>query len=136
MSDENEQMDSFLDVDTSGAVEPVAADAGEYQLRVTGGIIDTDKNSHPYFMPYFEIPSEPHSKSVSDFFGLPYDGKPEKDLNNDNWKLETFKQCFGVSGARIDLKEIVGLDGWAVLGKKESSEYGEQNNVRKYIAPK
>lgn len=132
-----EFVESFLDVKTSSATEPIAVDPGEYEIRLTGGVIDTDKNQHPYFMPYYEIPSEPHAKDFSDFFGLPYDGKPEKDLNNDNWKLECFKKCFGLEKGKFSLKnDLPGLTGWALLGKRETPDYGEQNTVKKYVLPK
>ena len=132
-----EQTDSFLDVPTSHAVEPITVAPGEWEIRITGGIIDTDKNSHPYFMPYFEIPSEPHAKDFSDFFGLPYEGKDEKELNNDNWKLECFKKCFGLGDGRFSIRnDLPGLTGWAILGSRENAEYGKQNTIKKYVLPK
>jgi hypothetical protein len=32
--------------------------------------------------------------------------------------------------------DLVGLEGWIILGVKKSDEYGDQNTVKKYVAPK
>lgn len=132
------EVESFLDVDTSDAVEPIAVVAGEYELRLLGGTIDRDKNGNPYFMPRFDIPSEPNAKDFTDFIRLPHDGMDEKQLNRAKWRLSSFKACFDIGeNVKISLNEdLPGLTGWAIIGMKDDPEYGEQNNIRKYLAPK
>ncbi|GAF87906.1 unnamed protein product [marine sediment metagenome] len=127
---------SFLDVDTTDAVEPTVVDAGECEIRIIGGDINTDKNSHPYFLPRFEAVGEPHAKDFTDFIGLPYEGMDEKELARAKWKIECFKRCFGIAGSRVEPDEIVGLTGWVILKVKEDVDYGEQNKISKYILPK
>lgn len=130
--------ESFLDVDVSDAVEPVAVAAGEYELRLLGGVIDKNKKGKPYFQPRFDIPSEPNSKDFTDYIGLPHDEMSEKDLNRAKWRLKAFKACFGIEeSAKISLTDdLPGLTGWCILGLKDDPEYGEQNTIRKYLAPK
>ncbi len=135
--EDTQQEDTFLDVDTSDAVEPKAEPAGEHKIRVIGADNGIDKNQHPYFLPRFEIPEKPTSKDFTKFHTLPYDGMSEKDLERAKWNLDQFKKCFGLpSEGRLNVSEMIGLEGWAILGMKEDQEYGEQNYVRKYIAPK
>lgn len=132
-----EGMESFLDVDTSGAQEPVAVESGEHQLRVISGVVAKDKNNHPYFQPRFDVPAEPRAKDFTDFIRLPHSEMDEKALNRAKWRLESFKKCFGIEGSRIDLEQdLPGKMGWAILGVREDPEFGEQNTVRKYILPK
>lgn len=130
--------ETFLDVYTGDAVEPIAVPAGEYKLRCLGGVVDTDKNGNPYFQPRFEVPSVPTSKDFTDFIRLPYEGMTEKQLNQAKWRLDAFKHCFGLkSKGKVDLtNDLPGLEGWAILGMRDDPDYGEQNNIRKYILPK
>ena len=129
--------ETFLDFDTSGAVEPKAVSAGEYKIRITGAVIDYDKNGHQYFMPRFDIPSEPYSKDFTRFFSLPHDEMNDKQLNNAKFNMDAFKLCFGIKKNKFSIDEITGLEGWAILGVgKEDEEYGVQNFIKRFIAPK
>ncbi len=130
--------ETFLDVDCSNAPEITIAEGGrEYNITWLGGIIGVDRNDHPYFMPRFEVVEEPYMKDFTDFLGLPYEGISEKDHAQVLDKLSKFKACFGIPlDARIDIENGPPLTGWAILGAKDDPEYGEQNTLRKYIAPK
>jgi len=59
-----------------------------------------------------------------------------KEKNNVLWALESFKRCFSVPDGRIDLEDVIGNEGWAIIGLKEDPEYGEQNYIKKLIVPK
>lgn len=130
--------ETFLDVDSGDAVEPMAVPAGEHKVRVLSGTVDTDKNGDPYFLPRFEVPSVATSKDFTDYIRLPNDSMTDKQLNTAKWRLEAFKQCFGLkSKGKINLaNDLPGLEGWAILGMRDDPEYGEQNFIRKYILPK
>lgn len=130
---------SFLDVDTSGAEEPVAAEAGEHELRILGGVIDKDKNGNPYFLPRFEvIDGPPNCKDFTDFIRLPYEGMGAKEKARADWRLHSFKVAFGIEeGMKISLEDdLPGLTGWAILNVREDPQYGEQNTISKYVLPK
>ena len=128
---------SFLDVDTSGAVEPKAVPAGEYKVRWIGGSTGINKNNNPYFQPLFEVPSEANSKSFTDYIPLPHEGMTEKEHNDALWRMDCFKKCFGYKQKdKINLQEDPPKEGWMILGIKDDPEYGEQNTRKKYILPK
>ena len=129
--------ETFLDVDTSGAKEPAAVSAGEYQVQIVEGIMGVDKNDHNYFLPRFEILNEPYSKEFTKFFGLPHEEKSEKQKNSDKFALDSFKTCFGIKKQKFSMDDIAGLTGWVILGLgKEDPEYGVQNYIKKFILPK
>jgi len=130
--------ETFLDVSTGDAVEPKAMPAGEYKLRIVSAVMGVDKNDHDYFLPSFEIPSEPYSKSFTKFYGVPHEGMDAKQENAARFNLGAFKAAFGIDdGKKFSMDEILGLEGWAILGLgKEDPEFGVQNYIKKFIAPK
>lgn len=138
---------TFLDIDTTEAVEPTAvAGDKEYKIRIVGFIekeIDNEmqkiwltRTGKPCMMPVFEISSEPTAKEFNYYIGLPHDEMSEKEKNNSLWALEKFKKCFNVPDGKVDLDDIIGNEGWAILGLKEDEQYGEQNFIKKFIVPK
>jgi len=120
------------------AEEPKVLDAGEeYELRIIAVNTGTDKNDRDYFMPVFEVPSEPMAKEFTDFFTIPDRNKmAEKDYKRAIYKIKTFAQAFDLDLSRpIDYEDdLIGLTGWAILGVRKDDTYGEQNTIRKYIA--
>lgn len=128
--------DTFLDVPTGDSVEPKAQPAGEAKIRITSAVIGTDKNNHSYFLPRFEIPKEPYAKEFTKFFGLPHEEMTEKQLNACKFNLDSFKKCFKIKKDKFSMDEVIGLEGWAILGLGEDEEYGEQNYIRRFISPK
>ena len=130
------ETETFLDVETGDAVEPKALPAGEYKIHVVDVRMDTDKNGHPYMLPRFEIVGEPTAKDFTRFHGLPHPELTEKQLNSCIWDIGQFKKCFGIPDGKVPLNEMIGSEGWALLGMKDNQEYGEQNTLRKYILPK
>lgn len=133
--------DSFVDIATDDAVEPIAVDPGEYLVRIIGcrkdkedNVLRTDKNGGKYFMPMFELPNEVAAKTFSHFVRIPDNNMDEKQLNSAKWELESFKQTFGLTEGGFDLNALEGLEGYAILNKEDSADYGEQNRIKKFIA--
>lgn len=133
--------ESFIDIDTSDATEPIAVDPGEYLVRIIGcrrdkedNILRTDKNGGKYFMPMFELPNELAAKTFSHFVRIPDNNMDEKQANSAKWELESFKRAFGVAEGGFDLNALEGVEGYAILSKEDSDEYGEQNRIKKFIA--
>jgi hypothetical protein len=54
------------------------------------------------------------------------------------YRFKQFATAFGLDYSRPFSWEddLVGLEGWVILGVKKSDEYGDQNNVSKYVLPK
>jgi len=137
----------FLDnVDLENVVEPstVPADA-EYKLRIVDVKIDPstpdglprDKNGNSYLLPRFEILDEPTAKEFTRFIGLPNDSMDAKKKNSSGYALKNFLAAFDLEqSAMVDPQDMVGAEGWAILGLEESEQWGEQNYVKKFIVPK
>jgi len=129
---------SLLDIKVDDAQEPKVVEADEeYKLKVTRVTVDTDKNDEPYMMVFFEVTDDSLAKDFSHFFRLPHEDMSEKELNRAKWNLKQFGEAFGISSFQeLDEDDIVGCTGWAILGVRDSDEFGEQNFIRKFIAPK
>ena len=130
---------SILDIDTSDAIEPQAVEAGEYRVRCTGFRKDNDGNivregqsGNKYFIMTLDIPDEPASKGLSAIYSVPGPNDDPKQVNNKKWRLETLKRAFGVS--EINFDALIGMEAFAMLSVKSDPEYGEQNEVQKFIA--
>lgn len=133
----NESLD-FIDIDTSDAVEPKAVEPGEYKIRITGfrkdgqgQVVRTSQSGNRFFILTFDIPSEPTSKGLSKIFSLPTEDTEPKRLNAIKWELECFKKAFGL--VDLNLNSMIGREGYAILTLTESEEYGQQNEVKKFI---
>lgn len=137
----------FLDdIDYENSQEPTAVPADqEYKLRIVDVKTDlstptglpTDKNGNYYLLPRFEIIDEPLAKEFTRFIGLPHEGMDEKKKNSTGYALKTFLAAFDLDSRSIsDPTDMVGAEGWAILGLEETEQYGEQNYVKKFIIPK
>ena len=129
---------TILDIDTSDAQEPAAVPEGEYKIRITGqrkdgegAIVRTAASGSKYFIVTFDLPEEPLSKGLSQIFSVPTEDMEPKRVNASKWQLECFKRTFGLSELNFD--SMVGKEGYALLRKTFSEEYGEQNDVKKFI---
>ena len=131
-------MGFLSDVNVNDAVEPTAVPGDqEYKLRVVDAKEDLDKNDEPYLLPRFEIVGEPTAKEFTKFLRLPHDGQTDKQKNSCKWALKVFFDTFEVEQSMIEEPEdLIGHEGWAILGLEDSGEWGEQNYVKKFISPK
>jgi hypothetical protein len=135
---ESTTQSTFIDIDTSDAREPQAVPDGEYKIRITGyrkdgdgNIIRTSEKGNRYFIVTFDIPEEEFSKGLSKIFSLPSADMEPKRANAVKWELECFKRCFGI--VDLDLNALVGKEGWAILICRNDPQYGEQNDIKKFI---
>jgi len=143
-------MESFLDLsgeDLDGAIEPSAAEGGEYALKITdwktgedNKVQIMDKNGLPYMMPVLEIiecPEADFAKPLNHFIRLLHPDMNAKEKNGAKWALKEFCECFGIDYTqRIDFESCVGLTGDALLIVTPDEGYGEQNKVRKFLVPR
>lgn len=142
--------DSFLDFaddNLDDAIEPKAAEDGEYTIRIMdwrtdkkGAIIQEDKNGHPYIMPILELiecEEALYAKSFSHFLRLPHEDMESKDKNAARWELKAFFLCFGIDySQRVDYDECIGKTGDALLIVTPDEGYGEQNKVKQFMNPR
>jgi len=139
MSDYENENGTILDIDTSDAVEPQAVEPGEYKIRITGfrkdnegKIVRESANGGRYFIVTFDIPDEEFSKGLSSIFSVPTADMEPKRANGVKWQLELFKRAFNLDELNFDA--MIGREGYALLTLVDSEEYGEQNNIKKFIA--
>ena len=128
----------FLDFDLNDAQEPTAVPGDqEYKLRIVDVKEGLDKNGAPYLLPRFEIPAEPAAKEFTKFLRLPHSGLDAKQMNSAKWALKVFFDAFDVDASMMSSPmDLVGHEGWAILGMEESDEWGTQNFVKKFLASK
>jgi len=138
MSTENYEGASILDIDTSSAQEPTVVPDGEYMIRITGfrkdsegNIVRTSDKGNQYFIVTFDIPQEEMSKGLSKVFSVPTSDMEAKRQNAIKWDLECFKRAFNLID--INFNSMIGKEGYALLKVTNSAEYGEQNEIRKFI---
>lgn len=130
--------DTLLDIDTSDAQEPAAVDDGEYKLRITGQrkdnegtIVRTSQKGNRFFIITFDLPDEPYSKGLSKIFSAPTTDMDEKQLNRCKWDIECFKRAFNLTELNFDA--MIGKEGYGLLRKTFSEDYGDQNEVKNFI---
>ena len=133
---------STLEQEIENAPEPIILPKGtEVKARiisVRSGI--SDKNNAQWYQPVFDIPSEPLATEFNDFFWdlLDADKLDEKQKARSIRKFKMFAEAFGIDYSKpFDWEEdLVGLEGWMILGVKKDDEYGDKNTVSKYLAAK
>lgn len=86
----------------------------------------------------FDIPSEPLAKEIGKFVSDPAQAKgaPENIKQKIFRGFGYFVKCFDIDISRFDWDNLIGLEGWAILGVKKDDEYGDQNTVSKFVAGK
>ncbi len=135
---------SFLeDINFQNVVEPRTVPGGEeYRLRIVdikrdnedNQKLPTDKNGYRYLMPIFEIPDEVGAMNFNHYLRLPSEDMSDKELNNAKYRIKQFLECFGFdSNNPPDLDDFSGAEGYAILGEQSDPEYGDQNNIRRFI---
>jgi hypothetical protein len=134
---------SDMEQEILDAQEPTVLPKGtEVKVRIIQVRSGTsEKNDADYLMPMYEVQGEGMEmvKEVSDFMWvLDRDNLPAKDYARALDQFKKFAKCFGIDLSRpFDPDEdLIGLEGWVILGLRKSEEYGEQNTVSKYILPR
>ena len=123
-------------VNLDNTFEPTTLPKGEEaKLRIVSFLNDVDKNGVKYVMPFFESVQDPYCKEFGDYIPLPHDGMSPKDLNRAKLKLAGFLSAFGVDASK-ELnpdKDIIGREGWAILGMGKDQDDLPTNKISKYV---
>jgi hypothetical protein len=130
-------MGFLSDIDFENVVEPTTVPGDqEYKIRIVGATQSFDKNDNPYLLPRFEVVGEPTVKEFTKFLRLPHSGLDEKQLNNAGFALKKFLAAFVLDPSSLDSPEdLIGYEGWAILGLETTNDWGDQNFVKKFIVP-
>ena len=120
------------------AVELIVVPADEeYKVRIISCDARMNKNDEPYMLPRFEVSDEPLAKEFSKYLPLPFNGQDEKKANLCKLALKNLFDAFGVeAGEQIDSEELIGLEGWVILGVEEDDVYGTTNFIKRFIIAK
>jgi hypothetical protein len=128
--------ESFLNMDFDGVYEPESVATGEYQIRVIDAALKKSTNTGGMYLQLkFDIPSKPKSRDVQHVMMLPTNNDDEKKANSRKLAIRSFLQAFGIStvGGNLPISDMIGAQGWAILTEEETSEYGVQNRVKKFV---
>jgi hypothetical protein len=91
-----------------------------------------------WFQPVFDLPDDPMVVQFNDFMWFPgQQDKVEPDqFARNQYRLQTFVQAFGIDLSKpFDIEnDWNGLTGYAILGFKQDSEYGDKNTISKYVS--
>lgn len=136
-------MSVFEGMDLTGARAPeVVDDNTEAKIRIIDVKVDRDKNGLDYILPRFEIDGNDFAKDFTKFLHVPNSNNRSemdaKKFEKARWNMTEFMACFSINPERPgDPEDWAGMEGWAILGKsKDDGEFGEQNYVRKFVAPR
>ena len=113
----------------------------EVKARIVGVREGTsDKNGCQWYQPIFDVPSDPLVNEFNDFFWdlADRDKLDAKQSARALTKFRNFATAFDLDFSRPFEWEtdLIGLEGWVILGVKKSDEYGDQNTVSKYVTGK
>jgi len=136
-------MSLFDGMDLDGAKAPDVVDANsEVKLRILSVKVDKDKNGLDYVMPLFEIVGDGFTQDFSHFLHVPNgDNKREMELKKfekARFRMNEFLKAFDIDASRPGdpADDWPGQTGFAIVGVNETDEYGKQNYVKRFVAPK
>lgn len=133
---------SDLEEEISEAPEPKVLPRGsEVKARIIAvreGI--SDKNDAQWYMPVFDIPAEPMVIEFNEFMWdlADRDKLDPKAAQRALNKFKNFAKAFDLDYSRPFswTDDLVGLEGWVILGVKKDDEYGDKNTISKYVTGK
>ena len=120
-------------LDFNGVYEPTTVSKGEYQLRVLEAEVKTSQKTGGDFIQLrLDIPSEPKSKDITHVMMLP---TASDDAKKKNGRLAAVQNCFKACGMDnvSNINELIGATPWAILDEEESTDFGKQNRIKKFV---
>jgi hypothetical protein len=119
--------------------EPIILPKGSEEkariIAVRSGV--SDKNGAAWYQPVFDVPAKPLAKEFNGFFWDLADRNKleDKQAVNAMRDFKKFAECFGLDFSKPFSWEddLIGLEGWVILGIKKSDEYGDQNIISSYV---
>jgi len=119
----------------SDVFEPTVIPAGtEVKLRIINIIEGTNAKGNAYIMPFFECQEEPYMKEFGQYMELPNSEMDAKRLNRSKLELTNFFNAFDIDASGdINLEEVKGREGWAILGIGKDKEDQPVNKINKFI---
>jgi|APSaa5957512535_1039671.scaffolds.fasta_scaffold435457_1 hypothetical protein len=132
---------TLLDVNLSEAKEPVAAPEGEYELTCKGPAVQKvgASSGKPYLNIRFEFvdPPSDNTDAIYHIASLPAEEDSPSDANKKLLRLKKMCDALGVDYSDgIDLESFAGTSVFAIVGVDSDAEYGDRNNIKRFIGEK
>jgi hypothetical protein len=132
---------SDLEQEIKNAPEPKVLPAGSEVyariISVRSGV--SDKNDCAWYMPVFDVPDDPMVIEFNKFmWELDKEKLDPKQFARALNDFQKFAECFGLDYSRPFSWEddLVGLEGWVILGIQKDDEYGDKNTIKKFVLRK
>jgi hypothetical protein len=131
---------SDLESEIQSAPEPkILARGAEVKARIIAvrtGV--SDKNDCAWYQPVFDVPDDPMVVEFNDFIWDLGDAREKleaKQYMRNLYRFKNFSAAFGLDYSRPFSWEddLIGLEGWVILGVKKDDEYGDKNTISKYV---
>jgi hypothetical protein len=133
-----EELDLGVDLET---VPPQhAVPAGEHLLTLVDCEVrqqKADKGSGKFIIAQLEVSSDPDAKLISHVMMLPAASDKERKVKNRLRNIGDFYKTFSIpSSGPVKFSDYLGNQGWATLTIENSTEYGDQNRIGRFIPKK
>ena len=97
----------------------------------------SDKNGAQWYMPIFDVPDKPLALEFRSFFWelTDRDKLEPKQAMRALADFKDFAASFSVDYSRpFDWEDLIGKEGWVILGVQKDDQWGDKNTVSKYVA--
>ena len=129
---------SDLETEIKNAPEPKVLPSGSEVyariISVRSGVSDT--NDCTWHMPTFDVPDDPMVIEFNKFmWELDREKLEPKKFARALSDFQKFATCFGLDYSRPFSWEddLVGLEGWVILGIQKDPEYGDKNTIKRFV---
>ena len=130
-----QQLDSFIDIDTSDIPEAKVLPEGEQRIRLKGCEQRLSSKQNPMIVATYTIPSEPMVEDIRFYVNLPTPDMDERSRNRAGRGFATWKEAHGLpQSGKIDLTQI-GNSGIEVYVHLTIEEYQgtPSNKISRFI---
>lgn len=132
---------SFLDLNVSDTFEPKVYEADkEVRLRVTAAKLGSkkDDSSAQRIEVTLADPSDDTVKDIFLYLSVPKPDTDRKKANDMKIRIRDFYIWCGLdpsSMINIDT-DLMGCEGWAIVGLDDSAEFGKRNTLKRFVLPR
>lgn len=133
-----EELDLGTDLDT---IPPQhAVPAGEHLLTLVDCEVrqqKPEKGSGKFIIAQLEVSNDPDAKLITQVMMLPSTADKERKVKNRLRNIGDFYKTFSIpSSGPVRFSDYLGNQGWATLTIENSTEYGDQNKIGRFIPRK
>lgn len=132
---------SLLDINFDDVYEPKTLEADqEARLRISSAVYGSKKSDPEARRLEITLtnPTDSEFKDFTVYLSIPNAEADKKKANAQKKRIQDFYSCFGIVPPLSvnedgSIPDIVGKEGWVVVGLDDDPEYGKKNTARKFI---